>query len=140
MPDDRAVARVVREWVLKAENDLKNAAHTVELREGCPTDTACFHAQQCAEKYLKAFLTLQGLEVPRTHDVEQLFRLLPNDLRGILSIEDQRRLTRYATTTRYPGAYAPISLAEARKALKNARKVRREIRRLLPRTVTRKEQ
>lgn len=37
-PDKRAV--VAREWIAKAENDLKNAAHTLKLGADCPTDTA----------------------------------------------------------------------------------------------------
>ena len=45
--------RNVRQWVAKAENDLRNAEHTLTLQEECPFDTVCFHAQQCAEKYLK---------------------------------------------------------------------------------------
>jgi HEPN domain-containing protein len=47
---------VAREWFIKAENDLKNAAHTLKLGRKCPTDTVGFHAQQCVVKYLKAFL------------------------------------------------------------------------------------
>ncbi len=50
---DNAVV-VAREWIAKAENDLKNAAHTLKLGTECPTDTVCFHAQQCVEKYIKA--------------------------------------------------------------------------------------
>ncbi len=53
--DDRAVA-VVRGWVAKAENDLRNAAHALKLGKMCPTDTVGFHARQCVEKYLKALL------------------------------------------------------------------------------------
>jgi cell wall assembly regulator SMI1 len=36
------------------------------------------------------------------------------------------------TVTRYPGDYEPITLAEARKAVTLARRVRRELRRHLP--------
>ena len=45
-----------RAWIKKAESDLKTAEHTLTLKENCPFDTVCFHAQQCAEKYLKALL------------------------------------------------------------------------------------
>ena len=60
--------------------------------------------------------------------------LLPASLRPKLTAEEQRRLTSYATTARYPGSGA-ISLAEARGAVAIARQVRREIRRVLPRGV-----
>jgi len=44
MPDHNEQVAVVREWVGKAENDLKNATHTLKLGKECPTDTVCFHA------------------------------------------------------------------------------------------------
>jgi len=44
---------VLRQWVQKAENDLKNAAYTLQMGEDSPTDTVCFHAQRCVEKYVK---------------------------------------------------------------------------------------
>jgi HEPN domain-containing protein len=46
MPGPEAIIQVVREWVMKAENDLITARHTLELGDACPTDTVCFHAQQ----------------------------------------------------------------------------------------------
>lgn len=39
-----------------------------------PYDTACFHAQQAVEKYLKGVLAWRGLEIPRTHVLEELQR------------------------------------------------------------------
>jgi HEPN domain-containing protein len=53
-------------WCLKAENDLKNACHEVE-HEDPALDTVCFHAQQTAEKYLKAYLLFHDCEIPKTH-------------------------------------------------------------------------
>ena len=129
---ERVIA-VVREWVEKVENDLKNAVHTLEMGEECPTDTVCFHAQQCVEKYLKALLTVRDLDSPRSHDIEKLMALLPEEAEMTLSVEEPRRLTDYATVTRYPGDYEPISLKEAREAVSMARRARGEIRQLLPR-------
>jgi len=65
MHENDRVLWVVREWVQKAENDLKNAVKTLKMGEGCPTDTVCFHAQQCVEKYLKAFLVSRDIDFPR---------------------------------------------------------------------------
>ena len=70
MPENDKVITVVHEWVIKAENDLRAASHILKLGEECPTDTVCFHAQQCVEKYLKAFLVLEGIDFPKTHDIE----------------------------------------------------------------------
>ncbi len=135
--NDRTIA-VVREWVTKAENDLKNAAHTVKIEKGCPTDTVGFHAQQCVEKYLKAFLVYNGIDFPRTHDIESLVTLLPEKVWLRLSIEEQRKLTAYATVTRYPGEYELIPLVEARQSVRLARRVRKELRTLLPKEALRK--
>ena len=52
---------LVRQWVEKAEEDLCVAEHTLTLDENCPYGTVCFHAQQCAEKYLKALLALHAV-------------------------------------------------------------------------------
>jgi HEPN domain-containing protein len=130
---ERAITDVVREWVEKAENDLKNAALTLRAGKESPTDTIAFHAQQCVEKYLKALLTLRGIDFPRIHDLEELVVRVGPGVIG-LSVQEQRRLTAYGTVTRYPGDYEPVSLAEARRAVALARRVRREIRRALPRT------
>lgn len=134
MPEREDVLTVVREWVLKAENDLKNAAHTLLLGKECPTDTVCFHAQQCAEKYVKALLVLDGIPFPKTHDLERLVSLVPSATRPSLTLAEQSLLTEYATGARYPG-WGKISLTEARRAVTIARRVRREARRILPKEV-----
>ena len=138
MPElDRLIA-VCAEWVAKAENDLTTAAHSLKLGEACPTDAVCFHAQQCIEKYVKAILVLNGTDFPKTHDLERLVGLLSRDLRPELSAEEQAQLTEYATVARYPG-WEEIPLAAARRAVATARRVRRELRRSLPRAVRRKK-
>lgn len=137
MPEREGVLEVVREWVAKAEGDLKNAAHTLRLGRDCPTDTACFHAQQCVEKYLKALLILNGVDFPKTHNIRAIVSLLPPGRRPQLTLEEQRRMTDYATGARYPG-WPDIPLSEAREAVAIARRVRREIRRVLPREILRR--
>ncbi|MCS7237006.1 MAG: HEPN domain-containing protein [Thermoguttaceae bacterium] len=132
MHDREKAIRVAREWVQKAENDLKTATHVLTLGEDAPTDTICFHCQQAVEKYLKALLIFRGIKFPRIHDIERLVRLLPVADRPHMSVEEQGALTDYATMTRYPGSYEPISLEEATLAVKLAWRVREQIRRLLP--------
>ena len=97
MPVNDEALLFVWEWIEKAENDLKNAAHTLKLTRECPTDTVCFHAQQCAEKYLKAYLTGVGVDFPKTHDIERLVKMIPRDGRPDLTSEEQHLLTDYAT-------------------------------------------
>lgn len=125
------VELIVQEWITKADNDLLTASHTLKLGKKCPTDTVCFHAQQCVEKYVKSFLVADNTKFPRTHDIETLISLLPKHTRFPFTIEQQRQLTEYAATSRYPGFYEPISLTEAKEAVKLARRVKKEIQKLL---------
>ena len=125
------ILAVVGEWVTKAENDLLTATYTLTIGSRCPTDTVCFHAQQCAEKYLKALLVWRGTDFPKTHDLEALAARLRSGPRPALSLSDLGRLTRFATATRYPGA-EEVRIPEARRAVAAARRIREAIRALLP--------
>jgi HEPN domain-containing protein len=132
MRADEKVLEVVREWARKADNDLRNASYTLTMPKDCPTDTVCFHAQQCVEKYLKAMLTLLEIDYHQTHSVDMLLMLIPSEKRPMLSTEEQDRLTEYATVTRYPGDYDPIPLTEAEQAVSIAHRVRDDTRSMLP--------
>ena len=127
MPDRERIIQVVGEWTAKAENDLKTATHTLTLGDECPTDTVCFHAQQCIEKSIKAFLASRNIDSPKTHDLGRLISLMPKNVRPKLSVPEQRRFTAYATEARYPSNIEEISLTEARRAVALARRVRKEI-------------
>ena len=126
-----SILEVIREWVAKAKSDLKTAVITLGAGRDCPTDTVCFHSQQCVEKYLKALLTLRSIPFPKTHNIRFLLELMPSELRPELERAWQDQLTDYAAA-RYPG-WGPIPLSEAHRAVAVARRVRREVRRLLPR-------
>ncbi|MBI2878037.1 MAG: DUF433 domain-containing protein, partial [Candidatus Tectomicrobia bacterium] len=52
--------------------------------------------QQCVEKYLKALLVLQGIDFPKTHDLEKLVSLLPGEVHTSLTTEEQAMLTEYS--------------------------------------------
>jgi HEPN domain-containing protein len=129
---DPGVIEVVHKWVEKAESDLLTASHTLKLGSATPADTVGFHAQQCAEKYLKALLTWRGLDFPKSHNLTILLERLPERFRPEMTADERLRLTAYATVTRYPGDYEPITLTEARRAVTLARRVRRQVRRWLP--------
>ena len=121
MPDKFELARG---WFLKAESDLNTAQHMVES-DG-PYDTACFHAQQAAEKYLKGLLALQGEPFPRTHNLEELQRLgeaLPAwPLAGL----DLTQLSSYAVEVRYDFEFWP-DRQTTQQALGLASEVRRRV-------------
>jgi HEPN domain-containing protein len=111
-----------RGWFLKAESDL----HTVKsLLEGDgPYDTACLHAQQVAEKYLKGFLALMEQPVPRTHNLEELQQLCVEILPPLhLPDVDLAELTPYAVQLRYDFEFWP-DRETAQQALHIAERVR----------------
>jgi HEPN domain-containing protein len=132
MSVSEAVLTVVREWIVKADHDLTAAAHILKLGKAAPTETVGFHAQQCVEKYLKAILVYRSIPFAKTHEIGALLALVPSKFRPAVDETMQDRLTKYATTTRYPESGPDISLTAARKAVALARRVRREVRRKLP--------
>lgn len=131
MPADETVLEVVRGWLAKAEGDLENARLVLAAGPEGPMDTVAFHAQQCAEKYLKALLCFRGDEVPRTHDVEALLTRTGMWSGIEITVEESRLMTDYATLTRDPGDYEPVSEDEAGHAIELAERVRAVVRREL---------
>lgn len=81
---------------------------------------------------------MRQIEFVRTHDLRILMQLLPPALRIDLNPADQDRLTKFAVATRYPGEEEPITPAEARQAVRIAKRVRRDVQRLLPRAALRR--
>ena len=131
MPPDEML-KVIRQWIDRAEEDLRNAEHTLTLEKDCPVGTVCFHAEQCVEKYLKALLVFQNVDFPKTHNIPELLTLVPASVRPHLSAEEQEQLTDYATVLRYPGDWEPITREDAEAAVEVARKVREAVRKHLP--------
>ena len=69
MNEDRnKILRKTRQWIQFADEDLRLAEHGLTLSTSIPYRLIAFHAQQCAEKYLKAFLVLREIEFPYTHE------------------------------------------------------------------------
>ncbi|HQK23390.1 MAG TPA: HEPN domain-containing protein [Candidatus Latescibacteria bacterium] len=98
---------VVREWVTKAEGDFRTASRECRARQNPNFDAVCFHAQQCVEKLMKAALISAGLVPPKTHDLEQLDRLLKQThTRWDVDLTDLRYLARASVAFRYPGESA----------------------------------
>jgi len=62
-------ADLVRRLIRKGESDLVNAEMCVSKRQSL--DAACFHAQQGAEKYIKAYLTAKEVDYPFIHNLER---------------------------------------------------------------------
>jgi hypothetical protein len=63
------------EWVTKAEGDFLTAGRELRARKSPNYDAVCFHAQQCAEKYLKAVLQETDRHIPKIHNLIELMLL-----------------------------------------------------------------
>ncbi len=124
-------ARLARGWASKAEEDLLAAEHLLDLGDKCPFGIAAFHSQQCAEKYIKAVLTLRSVPFPRTHDLPELLSLVPPDIGLRISPQEMALLNRYSVEVRYPGEWEPVTRAEAKSALKAAKEMRKAVRAVL---------
>lgn len=116
------IREAVQQWLAKAQSDWT----TVEIllrSDSCPADSVCFHCQQYVEKLLKAFLTIHGLEAPKTHDLRRLVQLaFPHEpaLKDLMDSSDT--LTAYGVATRYPDDYRQIDLEEMNKVAGIAKK------------------
>ena len=105
---------LVRGWLRKADSDL--AAMDAAFNAGVAFDTVCFHAQQAAEKALKAYLLAHGVDFPYTHDLARLLVLCETREPAFASLGPlASTLTPYATTLRYDPVLWP-SLEVAREA------------------------
>ena len=114
---------LVKAWIEKAENDLRAAKHLINVRSNPPLDAVCFHAQQCAEKYLKAFLTYKGVEFRKTHDLGELIALA-SEIDGSFDeiIDIGEKLTDYAVDIRYLLLMEEPTIEEAKEALEMAKR------------------
>lgn len=65
---------ITRDWLLSAEMDLRSIGRMLDDEFLAPV--ACFHAQQCVEKSLKAILEERGVYYPKTHDILRLYGLV----------------------------------------------------------------
>ncbi|MBM3476061.1 MAG: HEPN domain-containing protein [Armatimonadetes bacterium] len=118
-PDD--ATRSAEAWLAYADNDLAMAARG--LQPPPITEMVCYHAEQAAEKALKAYIVwLSEERVPRHHRLRELAQRVvalggaqaPHAPLAVL--ED------YAVEVRYPEVPWP-SLAEAERALELGKEV-----------------
>jgi len=119
----------VQEWIHKAEEDY-TVATTLARKRKQPTPSAvCFHCQQCAEKYLKAFLVQNAIVFRRIHDLLELHKLcLPVNPSFELIADLLDQLNPYSVEFRYPCEEATVEEAElALKAMKEVRRFVQEV-------------
>lgn len=114
------------EWVQKAERD--HAA--IALHQGTEDpdfDIICFHAQQCIEKYLKAWLQEVNIPLLRSHDLIALLGLIVPTIPNWHTWQsDLRVIAPYAVEFRYPGKSATSE--NAQHAVRICNEVRQAVR------------
>lgn len=99
-PKRRSAPGSPEQWLDFAESDLALARLASQM-ESVRAEHVCFHAQQAAEKAIKAVLRARGLEFPLTHDLELLLELAQGagmELPG--QVKAAAALTPYAVGTR----------------------------------------
>lgn len=96
------------QWLKFATEDLQVAE--LALPQGL-YNPACFHAQQCVEKSIKAALIHQGTVPPRTHSIVDLLNLIAVEFLSDLSSQ-LTRLDGFYMLTRYPDAMIPTEITE----------------------------
>lgn len=125
---EREIHNKVNTWIAFAEEDLRMAQYTFTMKNAVPYRLIAFHAQQCAEKYLKSYLVFKGVDFPYTHDIFRLLELCAEHGNWAGRIEEAKRLTLYSITTRYPGTEDKVTMDEAFNAINLASRVRQAIR------------
>ena len=95
-----------QEWLTHAKSDLAFAKSDVP--DGL-LEMNCFHAQQAAEKALKAVLISLSATFDFTHDLSYLAELVRGQGITIPSELDQiSELIQFAVNTRYPSGIGPV--------------------------------
>lgn len=116
------------EWVSKAEGDFAVVERECLVTQNPNYDGVCFHAQQCAEKYLKARLCEAGARFGKIHDLVALLdQTLDEEPIWESFREDLAYLSDFAVAFRYPGESADAEVAsDARQRCRRFRDAARD--------------
>ena len=117
------------EWIEKAEEDY-NSAKWLQESPNPVHNSICFHLQQCIEKYLKAWLQEAKIPFTKTHDLEELLKLItPTMSAWNLWQPDFKIITTYAVESRYLGDSATDE--DIKHAIQICDEVRQSVRKML---------
>jgi len=114
-------SQAVSRWMNYAWMDLEAAR--VDLEHGVAASIVCFHAQQTAEKAIKACYVWLNAEFPFIHHLDRLRNELPGEWPLKALFPDLSLLTFWAADGRYPGDWPEATNEEAEEALSLAEKV-----------------
>jgi HEPN domain-containing protein len=115
---DPEYSREAGHWLRYAREDLQLAIIAKDNPDAAFRH-ACYHAQQSAEKAIKAMFIYIQQEFPFTHDLEELRSRLPDSWRILLQPVQLERLTQWVTEARYPSDDEPDAV-DAEQAVADA--------------------
>ena len=121
------IALNVRQWVERAQEDFRLANHAMTMRTAVPYRLVAYHAQQCAEKCLKAYLVAGMTDFPYTHNISVLLELCSQTAPWTSEVQEAETLSSYAVTARYPGGADRVSKREAVAAIAQAERVLQKV-------------
>ncbi|HXX34665.1 MAG TPA: HEPN domain-containing protein [Thermodesulfobacteriota bacterium] len=130
-PPNTEFFRKAKQWMIYGDEDLRLARHALTLLSGCPYRLIAYHAQQCAEKYLKAYLVYHRIDFPYTHNISRLLELCEENSSWPSKIREAEELTPFAITARYRGEDEKVTKKEALRAVGIAAKIRQTVRKTL---------
>lgn len=114
--------KLTKEWIIKAQNDLKTAE--ILYQEKGPSDTLSFHCHQTVEKYLKSYLVFENVFFEKTHSLWKLAKLCASKDKEFLNLEEElKTLDAYYIESRYPSEVKVYSRQECKKVLDIAQKL-----------------
>ena len=111
-----------KEWLRFSLDDLEVSREAAKLGK---YNIAAYHLQQAVEKSIKGVIVFIGKRKNlRTHDISVLVKMLLEEGVDVpVEVLDAQDLTEYASTTRYPDDYVPVSLEEYEEAYEVAVRV-----------------
>ena len=102
---------MAQQWLDHGDADMAAARTLLAAKGDNKPFTATFHAQQAAEKWMKAFMVWAGATVPYKHDLDEVQERLPDAASATRGLRDLGRLSVYAVEERYPtAAGSPMDL------------------------------
>ena len=124
MNKNEIIDDLIIKWVNIADRDLMAAEQGLKVYPVL-SEIVCFHCQQAAEKYLKAYLVKHQVEFQKTHNIMSLINLcstVDSVFKDKLLYADL--LTDYAVEIRYPDEWYEPTIEEAKDAYRVACEVK----------------
>lgn len=98
------ITQATQDWIDFAEENYRVALRENRHIKYPAHNTVCFNAQQCVEKYLKAYLVQHQISFPFKHELGTLCQLCATQEPAFHLLSPIAvNLNRYAVEARYPG-------------------------------------